>query len=280
MKIGLIGAGKVGFSLGKFLSAGECQITGYYSRNPDSAKEAAAFTQSRFFDTIEDLTNNSDAIFITVPDGAIRSVYEQVRQYDITDKYICHCSGAMSAGDAFEDIDRTGAHGISVHPLFPVNSKYESYRELQDAFFCLEGDAKAVGTFTALLTGLGAQVQEISSESKVRYHAGSVFVSNFICALAQVGIDLLTSCGFTPENAGRALAPLMRSNLNHIIDSSPVEALTGPAERGDATTIRHHLEQIDPDQRELYRALTRELLVIARKKHPERSYSEVEKLLH
>ena len=76
MNIGLIGAGKVGFSIGRFFSDGGVRITGYCSRNPDSAREAAAFTNSRYYSSIKDLTADSDAIFITVPDSAIRSVYE------------------------------------------------------------------------------------------------------------------------------------------------------------------------------------------------------------
>lgn len=41
MKIGFIGAGKVGFSLGKFFVQGGVPVTGYYSRRRDSAEEAA-----------------------------------------------------------------------------------------------------------------------------------------------------------------------------------------------------------------------------------------------
>ena len=44
MKIGIIGAGKVGFSVGKYLVERGIPVTGYYSRNPVSAKEAPEFT--------------------------------------------------------------------------------------------------------------------------------------------------------------------------------------------------------------------------------------------
>ena len=44
MKTGFIGAGKVGFTLGKFFAENNIQVTGYYSRRRESAKEAAAFT--------------------------------------------------------------------------------------------------------------------------------------------------------------------------------------------------------------------------------------------
>ena len=46
MKTGFIGAGKVGFSLGKLFAENGIQVTGYFSRQAESASEAAAFTNS------------------------------------------------------------------------------------------------------------------------------------------------------------------------------------------------------------------------------------------
>lgn len=39
MRAGFIGAGKVGFTLGKYLAMHGIEISGYYSRTPASAKE-------------------------------------------------------------------------------------------------------------------------------------------------------------------------------------------------------------------------------------------------
>ena len=107
MKIGIIGAGKVGFTLGKFFSQGGVRVTGYYSRDPDSAREAAAFTQSSFYGSLQPLIEDSDAIFITVPDK------------EITNKYICHCSGALSAAEAFPAIGETGRTASPSIRFFP-----------------------------------------------------------------------------------------------------------------------------------------------------------------
>ena len=49
MKIGFIGAGKVGFSLGKYFAENGAELSGYYSRTESSAHEAAAFTGSKAF---------------------------------------------------------------------------------------------------------------------------------------------------------------------------------------------------------------------------------------
>ena len=40
-KIGFIGAGKVGVSLGKFFREGGLTVTGYYNRHRDAAQAAA-----------------------------------------------------------------------------------------------------------------------------------------------------------------------------------------------------------------------------------------------
>ena len=75
MRAGFIGAGKVGFTLGKYLAMHGIEISGYYSRTPVSAKEAAEFTQSRYYTSIEEITKDSDTLFLTVPDGAKIKIY-------------------------------------------------------------------------------------------------------------------------------------------------------------------------------------------------------------
>ena len=77
MKIGFIGAGKVGFSLGRYFAENGIFITGYYSKELQSATEAARFTKSRTYDNMAELVGDSDVIFLTVPDSAIKEVYDQ-----------------------------------------------------------------------------------------------------------------------------------------------------------------------------------------------------------
>jgi predicted short-subunit dehydrogenase-like oxidoreductase (DUF2520 family) len=43
------------------------------------------------------------------------------------------------------------------------------------------------------------------------------------------------------SDALRALAPLARASLANALNEGPVEALTGPIERGDAATVATHL---------------------------------------
>ena len=284
MKTGFIGAGKVGFTLGKYFSSKSnegsgIQVTGYYSRNTQSAEEAAQFTDTQAFTEMGALIEASDVLFLTVPDGSITQVYEEVRQYPIQGKYICHCSGSLSAGEAFPGIDQTGAYEYSVHPLFAVSDKYEAYKELQDVFFAVEGNEEHLPQVKEMLKGVGIDLQVIRAEDKTLYHAAAVTASNLAVALLAESINMLCQCGFSEEDARRALTPLVTGNIHHVLEKGPAAALTGPVERGDEKTIAKHLGCLNEGQRELYRVLSSRLIPIAESKHPDRLYQNIKDLL-
>ena len=117
MRTGIIGAGKVGCSLGKYFRLNNLKVTGYYDVNENLAKEAATFTETTFIEDLETIVKISDTLFLTVPDDLITTVWNQMKDMSLEGKFICHCSGALSAGDAFPGIDKCGAFGYSVHPL-------------------------------------------------------------------------------------------------------------------------------------------------------------------
>ena len=276
MKAGFIGAGKVGFSLGKYLSLNGIEITGYMSRNPESAQAAAEFTSSGFYTEYSSLINNSDIIFITVTDGNIKSVFDEIKRFDIHDKIICHCSGAMTAKEAFHDISEYGAYGYSVHPLYPVSSKYESYKGLKDAFFCIEGDEKHLTDIENIFKKSGNPIRVIDSGMKNEYHAACAISSNLVCGLIAESVSLMKKCGFTEKDALSALKPLALANMNKIFETSPTEALTGAIERCDVLTVKKHLNCIkNEDERDMYRAVSLMLTETAQKKHPETDYTEM-----
>ena len=105
MRIGFIGAGRVGTSLGKYLSENGLSVSGFYSRTQSSAEESAEFIggSASAYSGIKEIITDSDLIFITVNDGAIADVSHNIagecRKYDIdiSNKIFCHTSGALSS---------------------------------------------------------------------------------------------------------------------------------------------------------------------------------------
>ena len=72
----------------------------------------------------------------------------------------------------------------------------------------------------------------------------------------------------------------MRSNLYHLCQVGPVQALTGPVERCDVSTVSKHLACFSSqEERRLYQLLSRKLISIAQEKHPEQNYMTMKKVL-
>ena len=101
-----------------------------------------------------------------------------------------------------------------------------------------------------------------------------------MCRLSWLYNQLLSECGFTQKQALSALEPLITANISSIIKTDPVSALTGPVERCDCETVLRHLTCFESDtDRELYRAASQKLILLAKTKHPETDYSELENIL-
>jgi predicted short-subunit dehydrogenase-like oxidoreductase (DUF2520 family) len=280
MKIGFIGAGRVGFSLGRMFAENDLPLAGYFSRTPESARDAAEFSGTQHFETMQSLIEACDVLFLTVPDGSIGPVWEKIRGFHPAGKLICHCSGSISS-TVFRGIDECGAFGFSVHPLLAVSDRYGSYRELPDALFTIEGAKAHLSDVCGLLSACGCRYQVIAAKDKVRYHAAAVMASNLVVSLADCAIKLLEECGFSDENARAALSPLMKGNLDAVLSRGPAAALTGPIERGDVGTVKKHLDVLgnDPETREIYRVLSLRAADVSRAAHPGRNDAALRELL-
>lgn len=278
MKIGFIGAGKAGTALGDYFHQKGLTLSGYASRSGQSAKEAAQFTNSKYYSTYNALVADSDMIFLTVSDSAISSVWNLIKEMPLQDKIICHCSGSISS-QVFSGIHDKGACAYSIHPLLAIHSKEHSYENLTHAIFTVEGDKKYLHKIVHLLENLGNKVQSIATESKPLYHAAAVFASNHVVALAKVSMDLLGKCGFDENAALAAISPLLMGNVTNIAKVGPTQALTGPVERNDVSTVQKHLDGLDDSYQTLYRELSKVLVGIGKERHTETNYEEMLRLL-
>ena len=259
MRAGFIGAGKVGFSLGKYLKENGVEITGYFSKSPESAKSAADFTNTKLYKSIEDILSDSDTLFITVPDGQISKVWDYMKNLDIKNKNICHCSGSISS-TVFFDGENLGANIYSVHPLYAISDKCESWKHLNKAYFTVEGSAENLDEIKSIFERAGNKV-----------------------------IAMLVKCGFDKKDAKKALVPLFTGNADTLAEKGVAAALTGPVERNDLSTITKHIEAIkaawinESEEKVgyemIYLLLSEKLLSIAQEKHLDSDYLKMTEVI-
>lgn len=275
MKIGFIGAGKMGFTLGKHLAeysrgseSGAAKqnempvVMGYYSKNCSSAKEAAEFTNTNYYTDLEDLAEVCDTLFLTVPDGQIAVMADELDRLGrcMEHKIICHTSGALSS-QVFSGMD-SHVYGYSVHPIYAVNSKTASYINFRDCFITIEGHERYLGDMVRMFQSVGHSVKTISAEDKAKYHGAAVFSSNLVIGLYHMAMRLLTECGFAEAEAEQALMPLFKNNADNLYSSDCYNALTGPVARCDIETVEKHLAVLGDNEAVVYRILSDELIKI------------------
>lgn len=282
MQIGFIGAGRAGCSLGKYFSIKEGQadihVTGYYSLIEEEARWAAAFTGSAVFKTADEAAAKSDTIILSTPDGAIKKVWESIDKRNIQGRIFCHLSGSLSS-DVFSRIERFDAYPLSIHPMYAFSSRESVYRQLDRVCFTLEGHEYAVSVWKNLFSSMGNETVTIDKQVKAKYHAAASLLSNHVVAVLESGYHLLEECGFSPEEARHFSESLVRGNVEHVIASGGVEALTGPVERGDVMTVQKHLAVLQGAEKSIYTACCRKLLELAKEKNPDKDYRELEQIL-
>ncbi|MGN0450311.1 MAG: Rossmann-like and DUF2520 domain-containing protein [Ruminococcus sp.] len=280
MNIGIIGAGKVGVSVGRYLKDNNIQISGFYDINSDNAAFAEKFTETDCFSELKELVRMSDTLFITTPDNVIGSVWDCIikNNMSVQNKIVCHFSGALSS-DVFTDSQSTGASVCSIHPMLAFSDKLTSYRIPANTFFALEGDETAVSALKSLFENLGNIVCRIDKSKKSLYHTAASVLSNEIVAVLDMGYSLLEQCGFSRDEAVKATQNLVLGNVKSVLENGCVNALTGPVERNDLQTVKKHVESLQGEDRQIYILLAKRLVNLAKAKNKDRDYSELSEFL-
>ncbi len=245
MRIGFIGAGKVATAFGRYLHLKGATISGYFDRHPEKSAHASRQTRATAFQDSAGLTDRSDMVLLTTRDDQIEETCRQLcRDKTILPRhFVGHMSGAHSSRLLADALD-AGATVFSLHPLQAFADEAESLASLPNTYFSLEGDTAELGPVIDLLAQMGNPYFTLSAEHKSLYHLSACILSNYLVTLAASGIAALEQAGIDPHEGFRAMRPLMDGTLANITRLGPARALTGPIARGDAGTIRQHMEAL------------------------------------
>ena len=276
MKIGIIGAGRVGTTVGKYLKEKGCCITGIYSKTLEHAKETAEFIGVAYYEKLVELLDLSDTLFIATPDGEIGNLWGCMKEYNLQGKLICHFSGSLSS-DVFVSYEGTGASVCSVHPIYAFSNKFSAYQNFSKVSFTMEGPGAL--QMKAFFEGLGHKVRLIEKQDKIKYHAAMSLASNHVLALIYTSVQLLKDCGFEEKEAYEALQHIVSENVKAGMELGAVKALTGPVERNDKDTVKKHLQVLSEEDTEIYKALGKKLIEIAENKNPGVDYKEMKEII-
>jgi len=268
--IGIAGSGKLAQAIGRLLRERGEPVVCVAGRNPVRTRLAAEFIG----DEVEpvgyaELPGRASRFLIAVSDSALKDAAEALAAGVSGTGLALHTCGAKDI-EELAPLRLCGFSCGTLHPLQTICSPEQGVAALRGAAFAVSGDGPGVEWAEQIVKLLEGQVLRIRPDARPLYHAAAVMASNYTAGLIDAAQSLLaTAAGEDGDSALRALAPLVRTALENIFERGPVAALTGPIERGDAGTVRLHLEALASAPRhiqDLYRAAGLHTLDVARRK--------------
>ncbi|HEY5477546.1 MAG TPA: Rossmann-like and DUF2520 domain-containing protein [Tepidiformaceae bacterium] len=269
VRIGLIGAGRLAWSLGPALVRAGCTVTAVSGRDPRASATLAETIGkgSRSYAMPRDVLDAAELVFLTVPDGMIRPVSDSLPW--LPHHRAVHCSGALPL-DALSAATSAGAEVGTFHPIQTFPARRREPDRFTGIYCGFEGSGMLGNLLEGIALALGSRPLPLAGVNRALYHAAAVFVSNDLVALMSAASRTWALAGLPGDIARQALSPLLTATAANVAGLDLTAALTGPIARGDVGTVRAHLEALSsaPALRDLYRRLGAELLLVAKHEDP------------
>lgn len=268
MKISVIGIGRLGGALALALSEKGYEIENLFARKTETAAKISREINSKILSENEFDKIESELILITTQDSEIPKVAENLAGKLKTNPVVLHTSGSLSSAVLQKLKDKNCVVG-SLHPLVSISDAFLGKERFKDAFFCVEGDAKAVETAKKIVSDLGGKSFSIETEYKTLYHASAVTACGHLVALEDAAIEMLSKCNLGENESKEIFLPLIESTIQNLKLQTTSAALTGTFSRADVETFEKHLEilerEVSEEALEIYLLLGLRSLRLAEK---------------
>ena len=256
LRIGFIGAGRLGTALAWSFAQHGLRVVAVASMVPSDAQRlAASIAGCTVMGDGQQVVDGSDLVFVTTPDGAIADTAAQFRWRQGV--AAVHCSGVTEVA-ALDQAARGGAMTGGFHPMQTFGDPAAAVRSLPGCTITIEAPEPLNGALVAIAGRLECRINRLPPGMRGRYHAAAGYTSQFINALFAEAATIWQSWGATEEDAVRALLPLARGTLASIDSAGIAQGMPGPVSRGDVSSIEKHvaaLSPLGPEVMEFYRVV-------------------------
>jgi predicted short-subunit dehydrogenase-like oxidoreductase (DUF2520 family) len=260
LKLTIIGCGRLGRTLAFLWKKADLVcIQDVYNAHFTSAKNAVAFIGEGSACRAMTQFKPADIYLIATPDDKIeilcQQLFEQAAPH--AGSLVFHCSG-LHTSDSLDAVRSLGCHTASLHPLFSFSTPASDIHNFAGTYCSFEGNTQALDRLSTLVKEIGGQLLLVEKEHKGLYHVASVFASNYLVTLSVIAENCYKKAGLPPKLAKTLVCGLMQQSLNGVKDPANVKnALTGPLQRGDKSTLQKHISVLQPfsDSKHVYKSL-------------------------
>ncbi len=259
LAIGVVSAGRVGSVVGAAWAAAGHHVVATSGVSRESVRRAEALLPDVPLLPPDEVAALADLVLLAVPDDVLEGLVRGLAAAGSfrAGQIVVHTSGAHGVAALAPAAER-GVLPLALHPVMTFTGRVEDVARLRGASVgvtATQDDEAGWSVGEALVVEMGADPVRIPEPVRPLYHAALAHGANHLVTLVRDCVDTLEAAGVHP--AERLVAPLLSAALDNALRHGD-RALTGPVSRGDAGTVRKHLEVLtaaDPHLAAAYRAM-------------------------
>jgi predicted short-subunit dehydrogenase-like oxidoreductase (DUF2520 family) len=263
LKIGFIGAGRLGKALAWHCSRSGLNVAAVASLLPEESDALASNISGCSVRSAQEVAEMCDLIFVTTPDGVIKQTADGINWRQ--DSFVVHCSGATEV-DHLSKAQADGAYIGGFHPLQTFGDPEAAAKSLPGCTITVEANEPLDDVLVELAKRLRCSVNRLPAGARPLYHAAAGYTSQFMNVLMREASLMWQSWGGTEEGAVKALMPLVRGTIASIEEAGVARGMPGPVSRGDVASVAKHVqavEEFDRGKLALYREMCGRTVSIA-----------------
>jgi hypothetical protein len=242
MTYSIVGGGNIAWYLGTRLQQAGHICAGVYSRNAEHAALLATALHTTTYDQLNSIADNHDICIIAVSDGAIAEVAQQLK---LNTTIAIHTAGAVPITAISEHILHSGV----AWPIYSLlKNDIPQHNQVPIAWEATDDQTATV--IIKLLKDISDQLISTTLQQRQWMHLVAVFSNNFTNHLMAISEQICKEKGLPFS----AFAPILQQTFDRNFTRSPHDLQTGPAKRGDHSTLQKHLQllHMHPEWQRLY----------------------------
>ncbi|MGC4890151.1 Rossmann-like and DUF2520 domain-containing protein [Micromonospora sp. DT227] len=259
LTVGVLGTGRVGAVLGAALAAaGHRVVAASGASGASRARLALLLPQTPHRAAPAVARAATDLLLVAVPDDALAAVVADLAATGALrpGQVVAHTSGAHGLA-VLAPAAAAGARPLALHPAMTFTGTPDDLSRLAGSSYGVTAPAELRPFAARLVADLGGVPEWVGEADRPLYHAALAHGANHLVTLVNDAADRLRDAGV--DRPEKVLAPLLRAALENALRLGD-DALTGPVSRGDAGTVRRHLDRLAataPESVPAYLALAR-----------------------
>lgn len=256
LDVGTIGAGRVGAVLTAALARAGHHAVAVAAVSRASLRRAETLVPQAEVLPPDAVAGRVDLLLLAVPDDVLEELVVGLANANAVraGTLVAHTSGAHGFR-VLDPLTEIGGLPLALHPVMTFTGTDVDLQRLAGACFGVTAPAELRHAAEALVIEMGAEPVWIDEALRPLYHAALATGANHLVTLVNQAGALLRDAGV--DNPGQMLGPLLGAALDNALRHGDA-ALTGPVSRGDAGTVRAHLQVLtDPAVRSAYVAMSR-----------------------